>query len=265
LVTHDVLARPHPWSTKKALIVGLGGLGCPAAMALAEAGVGELHLADDDVVSESNLHRQVLYQDADVGKDKLLAAQERLLELGAARVVLHPGRFLPENARELTRGMDVLIEGADNFATKFLAADAGYLEQVPVVHGAAVRFLGTALSSAPQGGPCYRCVFEDLLPDDQAPNCSGAGVMGPVVGVIGALLADLALDWLSGDPSRAGLMHSFDGKKVQLRTARISARAECRLCGAAASQKIHLLSRELYGAAAIGPAAKARHTLHHCN
>jgi molybdopterin/thiamine biosynthesis adenylyltransferase len=265
VVSFEGITAAHPWSTKKALIVGLGGLGCPAAMALARAGVGELHLADDDVVAESNLHRQVLFFDTDIGKDKLLAAQDRLLQLGAARVVLHPSRFLPENARELAHGMDVVIEGADNFATKFLAADACYLEKVPVVHGAAVRFVGTALSSAPVGGPCYRCLFEDLLPSDQAPNCSGAGVMGPVVGVVGALLADLALDWLSGDASRAGLMHSFDGKTVQLRTVPISSRLDCPLCGANSQEPIRTLSRELYGAVPIGPAAKKQHKLQHCN
>lgn len=236
------------WRGKSVLIIGLGGLGCPAAMAFATAGVGEIHIADDDVVAETNLHRQVLYREADVGSNKLEAARDRLLELGAGRVVAHRTRFLPENAREMVRGRDVVVEGADNFATKFLAADACYLEKVPIVHGAAVRFIGTALSTAPEGQPCYRCLFEDLLADSEAPNCSGAGVMGPVVGVVGALLADLAFDWLDGDASRAGLIHSFDGSRLALRAAPLRARRGCPLCDRASRSPIQSLSRELYGA-----------------
>src|SRR5690606_23923961 len=123
--------------------------------------------------------------------NKLDVAKEALLSEGAHEVELVRSRFLPENSRALVKGVDVVIEGADNFATKFLTADTCFLEAIPVVHGAAVRFYGTALSVSSEGRPCYRCLFEDLLPEAQAPNCSGAGVFGPVVGVVGAFLADL--------------------------------------------------------------------------
>lgn len=233
-------------STKRALIVGLGGLGCPAAMALARAGIGQLHICDDDQVAESNLHRQVLFDQDDVGRDKLDAAKPHLLALGAREVILHRSRLLPENAQDLVRGQDIVIEGADNFATKFLAADACYLEHVPLVHGAAIRFIGTALLIKSEGAPCYRCLFEDLLSGKAAPSCDSAGVMGPVVGVVGALLADLALDALRGDWSRSGQIFNFDGKSLQLRAVSLRPRPSCSLCGTATQRPIRQISRALY-------------------
>ncbi len=231
---------------KRVLIVGMGGLGCPAALALAHAGVGELLLCDDDRVELTNLHRQILFSDADVGRDKLDAAQDALEKEGARKVTLLRTRLLPKVARELVREADVVVEGADNFATKFLTADACYLEGRPVVHGAGVRTHGTVFSVSANGAPCYRCLFEDLLPDGTAPNCSSDGVLGPVVGVIGALMADLALDLLLSDPSRSGSIFSFDGKKVSLRSTLITPRKDCPLCGPAAIERIQTLSRALY-------------------
>jgi adenylyltransferase/sulfurtransferase len=234
-------------SQKTALVIGLGGLGCPAALALARAKVGTLVLCDDDRVELTNLHRQVLYSDDDIGRDKLDAAKEALLAEGAQDVKLVRSRFLPENARELVRDVDVVLEGADNFATKFLAADACHLEQTAVVHGAAVRLMGTAWTVGPHGAPCYRCLFEDILPDDVAPNCSGAGVFGPVVGFVGALMADLALDELLGLRDRRGTIFTFDGKKQGLRPVSVKSRASCALCGADPQHpKIRTIGRALY-------------------
>jgi molybdopterin/thiamine biosynthesis adenylyltransferase len=222
-------------SGARVLLIGLGGLGCPAALALVRAGVGELWLCDDDMVDEGNLHRQILYGAGDVGADKLDAARAALeREARATGTRLSPvrGRFLPDNARELARSVDVLVEGADNFATKFLAADAGRLEQRPVVHGAGIRWLGTAWAVAPEGRPCYRCLFEDV-PAGPQPSCDSAGVMGPVVGVVGALMAELALRVASGQP-RWGELWSFDGKADVLRRVPVGARAGCPLCGTSA-------------------------------
>src|SRR4051794_23631189 len=217
---------------QRALVVGLGGLGCPGLSVLARVPELELWLCDDDVVELSNLHRQTLYTDADVGRDKLQAAQQRLISEGVApeRLVAVRSRLLPENARELVRQVDVVLEGADNFATKFLAADAAHLEARPIVHGAAVRWVATAWAVAAAGAPCYRCLFEDVPPGAQA-GCSEAGVMGPVVGFCGALMADLALRVLSGDASAFGSLYPYDGERDRLRSVTAAARPSCPLCG----------------------------------
>lgn len=227
---------PHPpRSRARVLLVGLGGLGCPAALILARAGVATLGLCDDDVVERTNLHRQILFTDADVGAPKLDAAARALgavAHAGAAppELRLHRTRLLPDNALSLVREYDVVLEGADNFATKFLAADACALAGVPVVHASAVRWIGTALAVGAGGGPCYRCLFEDVLPADEAPGCAEAGVMGPVVGVVGAAQADLALALLDGLPVEGQLV-TFDGRTDVLRRRTIARRADCPLCG----------------------------------
>ena len=229
------------FASKRVLVVGIGGLGCPAAIALARAGVQTIGIADDDEVDVTNLHRQILFRDADVGKSKVKAAVSALGRIapppGAAyrSVVAHETRILPSNAVELVAQYDVVVEGSDNFATKFLTADACRIAQVPVVHAAAVRWHGTALAVGPNGGPCYRCLFEDV-PLENAPNCAEAGVIGPMVGVVGAVQADLALsvlDWLR-DPTGAGPfgeLFTFDAKKLEHRRHRIARRKGCPLCG----------------------------------
>lgn len=223
----------HPERTSLAhcrvLVVGMGGLGCPAAMALARAGVGVIGVADDDVIEESNLHRQILFDEADVGLSKVEVAARRLVGLAPELVVQpHFTRMLPSNAVDLASRYDVVVEGSDNFATKFLAADAAHLAKRPIVHAAAVRWHGTVLAVGAAGKPCYRCLFEDLL-EGPLPNCSEAGVVGPMVGVIAALQADLAVSILRGK-NVEGTLVTFDGKTLNSRRRVVANRPGCLLC-----------------------------------
>ena len=226
------MTRSSELRHKSILVVGLGGLGCPVLWALAATGLGRVILCDDDAVSLSNLHRQLLYREADVGQDKLTVALGRLAELNPMlQVELARTRFLPDNALELVRAAHVVVEGADNFATKFLAADAAFLTGRPVVHGAGVRWTSTVFPVSPVGAPCYRCLFEDVPGADAGQNCDAAGVLGPVLGLGGALMADLALSLLLDDAARLGGIFTYDGKQDRLRHVRVSPRPGCPLCG----------------------------------
>jgi len=231
----------------RVLLVGLGGLGCPAALGLAGAGLGAIGLCDDDEVERSNLHRQILFGEADVGSTKLEAAARALGErFGRAAPELrrHATRLLPDNAVSLVRDYDVVLEGSDNFATKFLTADACALAGVPVVHASAVRWIGTALAVGAAGRPCYRCLFEDVL-GESAPNCAEAGILGPVAGIVAAAQVDLALALLDGAPV-AGQLVTFDGRTDVLRRRTIARRADCPLCGPSAGARIDCIEPDRY-------------------
>jgi molybdopterin/thiamine biosynthesis adenylyltransferase len=211
-------------------LVGAGGLGAPVALALARAGIGRLIVIDDDVVDRTNLHRQVLFRDADVGRPKLEATVEALARISpSTQVEARAGRLRPGSER-LIEDADVVVECSDNFATKFLAADLAHLLRKPIVHGAAIRWIGTALAVSGEGTPCYRCLFEDIPAGAQA-SCDVAGVMGPVCGVVGGLMAGLALSIVDGR-ARFGALLSLDGRAQSLRSIALSARADCPLCGA---------------------------------
>ncbi len=228
----------------RVLLVGVGGLGCPAAMALVQAGVTRLGLCDDDEVERTNLHRQILFAEADVGTLKVEAAARALRAMTPGlELTLHRGRLLPDEAVALVREYDVVLEGSDNFPTKFLAADACMLAGVPVIHASAVRWVGTALAVGARGRPCYRCLFEDVLPAEDAPGCAEAGVMGPVVGVIAAAQVDLALALVDGREV-GGVLVTFDGRTEALRRRTVSARGDCALCGDA--PRIRRIEAEAY-------------------
>jgi molybdopterin/thiamine biosynthesis adenylyltransferase len=223
--------------------VGVGGLGCPAALALQRAGVGLIGLCDDDVVERSNLHRQIVFGEADVGAPKVAVAAAALRRQGLGLTVReHACRLLPENALGLVSEYDIVLEGSDNFATKFLASDACRLAGVPIVHASAIRWIGTAFAVGAAGAPCYRCLFEDM-PHESAPNCDEAGVMGPVAGVVAAAQVDLALAWLDGVPVGGNLV-SYDGREDRLRCHRVEPRADCALCSGV--RRIHGLDASAY-------------------
>ncbi|AKT39146.1 HesA/MoeB/ThiF family protein [Chondromyces crocatus] len=213
------------------LLIGAGGIGAPAVLALAAAGLRRLRVVDDDEVDLTNLHRQILFADTDVGRPKLDAFVDALaLRAPDLTVDPRPGRFTPDTVDDLLQGIGVVLDATDNFASRFLIADACYLAGVPVVHAAAIRWRATVLATAARGAPCYRCLFEDL-PEGPAPDCATAGVMGPVCGVSGAIAADRALALLRGDPTAAGHVTTYDGLTDRLRRVPIAARATCALCG----------------------------------
>lgn len=222
----------------RVLLVGAGGLGSPAALVLARSvEVALITVLDDDVVDLSNLHRQTLYDDRDVGAPKVERAVARLrAETERAgrdvRVVGREGRFVPETARALVAEHDLVVEGADNFATKFLVADACGALRVPCVQAGAVRWGGWALACVPGQSACLRCVFEDLpsRATGEPETCAVAGVVGPVVGVLGSLEALLALRLLRGEAGAAGELFHYDGLRGSLRRTTVARRAGCPLC-----------------------------------
>ncbi len=217
-------------STGAVVLVGAGGIGAPAALALAAGGVRRLVVADDDRVEVTNLHRQILFTDADVGRPKLEAFAAALAARSPGFTVEPHGRVSPSTVEGLARRASVIVDATDNFATRFLLTDAAALAGVPLVHAAAVRWEATVMAVAPAGRPCYRCLFEDL-PTGDAPDCATAGVVGPVCGVAGALAADLALRVLAGDSSAFGFITTFDGKRDRLRRVAVRPRPSCDLCG----------------------------------
>ena len=233
------------------LIVGAGGLGCPAALALGAGGVRRLGVVDDDRVDASNLHRQVLFTDADadMGELKAVAAARALSRrFPALDVVPHAVRFDVTTAPELVSAYDVVIDGSDNFATKFLANDAAVLARRPLVHGAAVGTGGQLLTVPAGGRPCYRCLFEELPPAGVGASCAEAGVLGPVPGVIGALAGVEASLLLRGQaPAFVGRLLQYDSARMTLRAVPFNPNPRCAVC--AADARIHALAAGEYPAA----------------
>jgi len=227
------------------LVVGAGGLSCPVLSVLARSGVTRFTVVDDDRVELGNLHRQTLFEESDVGRSKAEAAAERLRAIaprpGELRVECVLDRVVPDNALTLFREHALVVEGSDNFATKFLACDAAKLAGVPIVQAGAVRFHGWALGVLPEGSACVRCVFEDI-PRGQPETCSLAGVLGPVVGVLGALEAAIAIELLLGRTRAAGVLWSYDALAGGLRRRRVRPRRDCALCGG----QVRELSLERY-------------------
>jgi len=227
----------------RVLVVGAGGLGSPVLQLLARSGVEHITIVDDDRVDESNLHRQTLYNRDDVGHSKIECATKVILERSpdlSVRAV--EGRFVPDTAMELLNGHSLVVEGADNLATKFLVADAARLAGVPAVQAGAVRWAGWALCALPDSA-CLRCLFEDI-PRDRIETCAEAGVVGPVVGVLGGLEAALVFRLLRGERPAGELWH-YDALKGVLRKTFVRRRSDCPLCAG----EIQDLRMERYTAA----------------
>lgn len=217
------------------LLIGAGGLGCGAALGLAAGGARHLVVVDDDEVELSNLHRQVLHHDDAVGVPKV-DSLARTLRARYPQVQVSPvrARFDAAAATALVARCDVIVDGSDNLATKFLANDAAVLARKPLVHAAAVESGGQLLTVPAGGHPCYRCLFEELPPPDaDAPSCAEVGVLGPVPGVLGALQAAEALRLLAGEsPAFSGRLIRYDSPLMTMRAIRFGANPSCGVCGA---------------------------------
>jgi len=213
------------------LLVGAGGLGCGAALALAAAGLRHLVVVDDDVVEESNLHRQVLHKDAAIGTTKVRSLAATLAQLYPS-VELTPirTRFDATSAARLMQGCAVLVDASDNFRTKFLCNDAAVLARTPLVHAAVAGLRGQILTVAAGGLPCYRCLFEDL-PAADAGVGPPAGPLGPVPGVLGALQGHEALALLRGTPAFVGRLLQYDAGSLTMRSVRLRPNPHCAVCG----------------------------------
>ncbi|MBY4638516.1 molybdopterin-synthase adenylyltransferase MoeB [Gluconacetobacter entanii] len=227
----------------RVLIIGAGGLGSPLALYLAAAGVGRIGLVDDDVVDLSNLQRQIAHVTARVGHAKVDSAAEAMRALNPGVTVdCHNIRLGPDNVRELVRGYDIVCDGCDNFATRYLLADACALERRTLVSAAVLRFEGQLSTFRPHdGGPCYRCLYPSAPPAGMVPSCAQAGVFGAVTGVMGTLQATEVLKELLGiGEGLSGRLLVWDALAMRFHTIRLSRDPDCHLCGDHAT--IHDLS-----------------------
>jgi adenylyltransferase/sulfurtransferase len=214
-------------------LVGAGGLGSPAALYLAAAGVGTLGLVDFDVVDVTNLQRQLLHGTADVGRPKLDSARDRLRDVNPhVHVEGYATRLTAENALEILRDYDLVVDGSDNFATRYLVNDACVLLGKPDVYGSVFRFDGQASVFAAENGPCYRCLFPEPPPPDAVPNCAEGGVFGVLPGLVGSVQATEALKLLLGvgDPL-VGRLLLVDALRGAFRTVAIARDPACPACG----------------------------------
>ena len=217
----------------KVLIIGAGGLGAPAALYLAAAGVGTIGIADADVVDLSNLQRQVIHTTPDVGKTKVQSAKETMEAINPDVTVNTYHSFVTsDNIMELVAGYDFIIDGTDNFPAKFLINDACVLAKKPFSHAGIIRFQGQLMTYVPGEGPCYRCVFKNPPPPDAVPTCRQAGVIGAMGGVIGSLQAMEAVKYIvKKGELLTGYLLTYDALKMEFRKIKLPGCPDCQVCG----------------------------------
>jgi molybdopterin/thiamine biosynthesis adenylyltransferase/rhodanese-related sulfurtransferase len=217
----------------KVLLVGAGGLGCPAGLYLAAAGVGTLGVADFDVVDLSNLQRQVLHTNDSVGTPKTESAEKRIRALNPdVKVVRHDQRLEAANISTILEPYDLVIDGCDNFSTKYLINDAAVLAGKTSVYGSIFRFEGQASVFVPRQGPCYRCLFPEPTPSEMAPSCDEAGVLGVLPGVVGLIQATEAVKLIlgKGEPLKGRLL-AYDALAMTFREYKVRRDPSCAVCG----------------------------------
>lgn len=218
----------------RVFVLGAGGLGSPALLYLAAAGVGVIGVADGDCVDLSNLQRQIIHDTSRIGRPKVLSAKESMLNINPdINVEAFHGRLTVDNIRDIIRNYDVVLDGSDNFPTRFLMNDAAFFEGKPLVSGSMFRFDGQVSVFNPKGGyPCYRCLYPEPPPKGLVPSCQEAGVLGALAGVIGVLQAVEAVKQVLGiGESLAGHLMIFDALKMTFRKVRVMKDPECALCG----------------------------------
>ncbi|HWO43933.1 MAG TPA: HesA/MoeB/ThiF family protein [Candidatus Eisenbacteria bacterium] len=218
----------------RVLIIGAGGLGSPAALYLAAAGVGTLGLVDADKVELSNLQRQILHTTADLGRPKVDSAADALKRLNPdVKVVAHAERLEEENAAALFAGWDFIIDGSDNFETKFAVNDAAVRLGIPYSHAGIVRLQGQTMTIAPRRSACYRCVFREPPPPSEILSCQQAGILGAVAGIIGSIQATEAIKWLAGLDEGLLLdrLLTYDAKVTRFREVAVKRDPNCKACG----------------------------------
>jgi molybdopterin/thiamine biosynthesis adenylyltransferase/rhodanese-related sulfurtransferase len=218
----------------KVLLVGAGGLGSPASLYLAAAGVGRIGIVDADVVDESNLQRQIVHSTESLGEPKVESAKGAIEALNPdVEVVAYEERLTSENIeRILADGWDVIVDGADNFPTRYLVNDASVWHDIPVVHGSIYRFEGQVTVFKPQVGPCYRCLFPTPPPPELAPSCAEGGVLGVLPGVIGSLQASEALKLALGiGEPLIGRLLLFDALSAEFNEVKLRRDPDCPVCG----------------------------------
>jgi molybdopterin/thiamine biosynthesis adenylyltransferase/rhodanese-related sulfurtransferase len=218
----------------KVLLIGAGGLGSPASLYLAAAGVGRIGIVDADVVDESNLQRQIVHSTESLGEPKVESAKRAIEALNPdVEVVAYKERLTSENIeRILADGWDVIVDGADNFPTRYLVNDASVWHDIPVVHGSIYRFEGQVTVFKPHEGPCYRCLFPTPPPPELAPSCAEGGVLGVLPGVIGSLQANEALKLALGiGEPLIGRLLLFDALSAEFNEVKLRRDPDCPVCG----------------------------------
>ena len=213
-------------------VIGAGGLGSPLLYYLAAAGIGTIKVIDSDFVDLTNLQRQILFNENSISKNKSTEAKDKLLSLNPnLNIQSYPIRLIDQNIHEILNHSDMVIEGSDNFETKFLVNDYSYFNKIPLLIGGILRFEGQILGIKPEGY-CYRCIFHSMPDSSDIPNCSDAGVIGSIAGIIGSLLATEAIKHLLNlDDSIFKNILSIDIKNLEFRKILIKKNNNCPLCG----------------------------------
>ena len=219
--------------SSKVLIIGAGGLGAPAGLYLAAAGIGTIGIVDGDKVELSNLQRQIIHHSADVGTEKIKSAEAKMLAINPdVKVRTYHQWVKAENISEIVRDYDFVIDGTDNFSAKFLVNDACYFEKVPFSHAGILRFDGQLITVLPGQTTCYRCIFNAPPPVDAVPSCSQAGVLGVLAGAIGSLQATEAIKYLLGiGDLLTDTLLTYNALTMDFRKVRLNRNPNCRLCG----------------------------------